>query len=372
MIKVLSIFGTRPEAIKMAPVILELQKYPQAFESKICITAQHRQMLDQVLDIFNLKPDIDLDLMKENQSLPDLTARALTGLTTVIEDMKPDLVLVQGDTTTVFAGSLAAFYQRIPVGHVEAGLRSFDRYNPFPEEVNRKITDVLTEFYFAPTETACESLRGEGYTDEKIHMTGNTVIDALQWVSKLDPPPEIDQLLSSVGNRKLILLTAHRRENFGEPLLEICQAITEIIDSNPDVVVVYPVHLNPNVQKVVLEHLAGLDRVFLIEPQSYQAFVHLLKNAYLVLTDSGGIQEEAPALGTPVLVLRKVTERPEAVEAGTVKVIGTAKEDIVRETGLLLENQVIYQEMATAVSPYGDGRAAERIVRILLEHFRLS
>ncbi len=370
MIKVLSIFGTRPEAIKMAPVILELGKHPDIFDSRICVTAQHRQMLDQVLSVFGLVPDIDLDLMRENQTLADLSARALTGLSDVLKDLAPDLVLVQGDTTTVFAASLAAFYQRVPVGHVEAGLRTQDIYNPFPEEVNRRVTDVLTSFYFAPTQTARNALLREGFADERIFVTGNTVIDALHRVVGSEPPQDIQDLLEEIGSRRMILLTAHRRENFGKPLENICTAILEIIQKYPDVVVVYPVHMNPNVRDIVYEQLSGLERVMLIEPQSYQGFVHLMNSATLVLTDSGGIQEEAPALGKPVLVLRKVTERPEAVESGTVKVIGTERKDILRETGLLLDDQELYQQMAAAVSPYGDGQAAERIVKILVDHFQ--
>ncbi len=372
MIKVLTIFGTRPEAIKMAPVLQELQKFPELIESKICVTAQHRQMLDQVLDLFDLKPDIDLDLMKPNQSLTDLTARVIIGLSKVISEIKPDVVLVQGDTTTVMAGSLAAFYQKIPIGHVEAGLRTFDRYNPFPEEINRRLTDVLTSFYFAPTETAQNALLNEGIPKDKIFLTGNTVIDALYRTELMDPPREVTDLIKTVGENRLLLVTAHRRENFGAPIINICQSIKEITRKYQDVSVIYPVHLNPNVRDVIFDQLGDEDRVHLIEPLSYISFVHLMKAAYLILTDSGGIQEEAPALGTPVLVLRKVTERPEAVEAGTVKVIGTDLESIVRETGELLENKTHYLKMANAVSPYGDGNAAQRIVHILLDHFQVT
>jgi len=372
MIKVLSIFGTRPEAIKMAPVIQELQKYPELIDSKICVTAQHRQMLDQVLGIFNLVPDVDLDLMQSNQSLTELTARALSGLSKVIADIGPDVVLVQGDTTTVLAGSLAAFYQQIPVGHVEAGLRTYDRYNPFPEEINRRLTDGLSTFYFAPTATAQTALLNEGIPLEQIYLTGNPVIDALKQTLQKEPPGEVTDLLKNIGDNRILLFTAHRRENFGVPLTNFCQAIQEIVRKYRDVSVIYPVHLNPNVRDVVFEHLGGQDRIHLIEPLPYISFVHLMKASYLILTDSGGIQEEAPALGTPVLVLRNVTERPEAVDSGTVKVIGTDTASIVMETGHLLEDQNVYQKMATGVSPYGDGYAAERIVNVLLDYFNGS
>lgn len=370
MIRVLSIFGTRPEAIKMAPVIRELENHPDLIESKICVTAQHREMLDQVLDVFGLVPDIDLDLMQKNQSLTELTARALTGLNRVIADMNPDVVLVQGDTTTVLAGSLAAYYQHIPVGHVEAGLRTYDRYNPFPEEINRRLTDGLTTFYFAPTDTAMTSLLNEGVPQEMIFLTGNPVIDALEMTLENDPPGEATDLLNEIGNNRIILFTAHRRENFGEPIINFCQAIEEIVGRYKDVSIIYPVHMNPNVKDVVFEHLEGKERIHLVEPLSYVTFVHLMKTAYLILTDSGGIQEEAPALATPVLVLRNVTERPEAVESGTVKVIGTDTSSIVQETCLLLDDQKIYQRMAAGVSPYGDGKAAKRIVKVLLDYFK--
>jgi len=372
MIKVLSIFGTRPEAIKMAPVIQELQKYPELIDSNICVTAQHRQMLDQVLGIFNLVPDVDLDLMQTNQSLTELTARALSGLSKVIADIGPDVVLVQGDTTTVLAGSLAAFYQQVPVGHVEAGLRTYDRYNPFPEEINRRLTDGLSTFYFAPTATAQNALLNEGIPLEQIYLTGNPVIDALKQTLQKEPPGEVTDLLKNISDNRILLFTAHRRENFGVPLTNFCQAIQEIVRKYRDVSVIYPVHLNPNVRDVVFEQLGGQDRIHLIEPLPYISFVHLMKASYLILTDSGGIQEEAPALGTPVLVLRNVTERPEAVDSGTVKVIGTDTASIVMETGHLLEDQNVYQKMVTGVSPYGDGYAAERIVNVLLDYFNGS
>jgi len=372
MIKVLSIFGTRPEAIKMAPVIKELENHPELIDSKICVTAQHREMLDQVLDIFDLVPDIDLDLMQKDQSLTELTARALTSLSKVISDIDPDVVLVQGDTTTVLAGSLAAYYLHIPVGHVEAGLRTYDRYNPFPEEINRRLTDGLTTFYFAPTATAQTALLNEGVLQKNIYLTGNPVIDALEMTLQKDPPGEVTELLTTIGNDRILLFTAHRRENFGKPIQNFCQAIREITKKYEDVSIIYPVHLNPNVREVVFDQLGDLERVHLVEPLAYDSFVHLMKAAYLILTDSGGIQEEAPALATPVLVLRKVTERPEAVESGSVKVIGTDSTSIVQETAQLLEDEEIYQRMVAGVSPYGDGAAAKRIVSVLLEYFKGS
>lgn len=367
MIKVLSIFGTRPEAIKMAPVIQELQKHSAEIESTVCVTAQHREMLDQVLDVFELSPDLDLDLMKPDQSLTGLTARALTGVSAVMNDLKPDVVLVQGDTTTVMASALAAFYQHIAVGHVEAGLRSHHRYLPFPEEINRKLTDVMTTYYFAPTQTAADALLQEGVSEKDIHVTGNTVIDALLWIQKHPRPQEVVDIRKAVGEKRIILLTAHRRESFGDPFQNICHAVQDIVRKNDDVAVVYPVHLNPQVQKPVINQLGDEERVYLIDPLSYLSFVHLMNEAEIILTDSGGIQEEAPALGKPVLVLRDVTERPEAVEAGTAKLVGTDREKIFWETQQLLENDQIYNQMANAISPYGDGHAAERIVRILLK-----
>jgi UDP-N-acetylglucosamine 2-epimerase (non-hydrolysing) len=353
----------------MAPVISELNKYPQKVDNKICVTAQHREMLDQVLSFFNISPDIDLDLMESDQSLSDLTARALTRLSTIMGDLSPDVVLVQGDTTTVLSGALAAYYHQIPVGHVEAGLRTYDPHNPFPEEINRKLTDSLSSFHFAPTETARQALLNEGHLEKGIFLTGNTSIDALHWTIKQEIPDDVKKIIKLVGSNRLLLLTAHRRENFGEPLIQICRAVKDIVKQNDDLVVVYPVHLNPNVKEVAAEYLSDQERIHLIEPLEYQSFVHLMKEAYLILTDSGGIQEEAPALGTPVLVLRKVTERPEAVEAGAVKVIGTEQDQIFSETMHLLSNLNTYQKMSEKVSPYGDGLAAERIVKILLDFF---
>lgn len=366
ILKVLSIFGTRPEAIKMAPVVRELEKYPDRIESVVCVTAQHREMLDQVLDIFDIRPDIDLDLMQPDQSLSGLTARALTGLSQVIAEVEPDVVLVQGDTTTVMAGALAAFYHQVPVGHVEAGLRTGDRYNPFPEEINRRIADALTTFYFAPTETAAAVLRREGVSAEDIFVTGNTVIDALLWAVAQPTPPEITDLMDRVHGQRLVLVTAHRRENFGAPFEALCRGLRDLVRRNEEISLVYPVHLNPNVREPVARILEGEKRVHLIEPLSYLAFAHLMNRAEIILTDSGGIQEEAPALGKPVLVMRRQTERPETVEAGTAKLVGPNAAAIVHETERLLHNQAAYGQMANAVSPYGDGRAAERIIRVLL------
>jgi UDP-N-acetylglucosamine 2-epimerase (non-hydrolysing) len=384
---VLTIFGTRPEAIKMAPVVKELGKYPETVESAICVTAQHRQMLDQVLDLFQIEPDIDLDLMEENQTPATLTARAMEALTDVLRRVQPDWVLVQGDTTTAMVTALAAFYQQIPVGHIEAGLRTHDRYSPFPEEINRHLISVLATLHFAPTQTAADALRAEGVSDDAIYVTGNTVIDALLWVVQQQPSDETCALLARLGSEvtgdkgkkgkredvapvgnglRTILVTAHRRENFGQPFENICMALREIVRRNPDVQVVYPVHMNPNVREPAHRILNGHQRLHLIEPLPYEPFAHLMNQVYLVLTDSGGIQEEAPALGKPVLVMRRETERPEAVAAGTVKLVGTDTDSIVAETERLLADGAAYERMARAVSPYGDGHAAERIVKILL------
>ena len=367
MIRILSIFGTRPEAIKMAPVIRELDKYPDQIESRVCVTAQHREMLDQVLDIFSIEPDIDLDLMRPGQTLSELTARVIVSVTSVLEQEQPDCVLVQGDTTTVMAAALAAFYRQIPVGHVEAGLRTRDRYSPFPEEMNRRIADALTTFYFAPTQTAADALRREGVADDDIYVTGNTVIDALLWTVHQPEPPEIANLMTTLDGRRLILVTAHRRENFGAPFEEICTGLRELARRNPDIAIVYPVHLNPNVQDPVYRILGGEEGIHLIDPLPYTSFAHLMNRSEIVLTDSGGIQEEAPSLGKPVLVMRQETERPEAVEAGTVKLIGPDAKAIVQETEGLLHDKDAYRQMSNAVSPYGDGHAAERIVQILLQ-----
>ncbi len=386
MLKVLSIFGTRPETIKMAPVIRELGKKPELVESVVCVTGQHREMLDQVLETFDIRPKIDLDMMKEDQDLPSLAARMITAISEVLERTRPDVVLVQGDTTTALAGALAAFYSRIPVGHVEAGLRTRNRYSPFPEEIDRRLVGVLATYHFAPTRTAAEALRAEGIPDQQIFVTGNTVIDALLWTVSRPPAPETTECLRGSGVwmatraaqgadgeskpccdlPRLILVTAHRRENFGRPLENICSALRTIARRNPDVQIIYPVHKNPNVSGPVYRMLGGEERIHLTEPLAYGPFAFLMKQAYLILTDSGGIQEEAPALGKPVLVMRAETERPEAVQAGTVKIVGVERERILEETERFLNDRFAYERMARAVNPYGDGHAAERIVKTIL------
>lgn len=364
--KILSVFGTRPEAIKMAPVIAELNKHQDKLTSLVCVTAQHREMLDQVLGLFAIKPDYDLGIMQPNQSLAELTARALTKLDEVLRQEKPDWILVQGDTTTVMAASLAAFYHHIKVGHVEAGLRSFDKYQPFPEEINRKIATSLSDMHFAPTEVARQNLLREGIADAQIVVTGNTVIDALLQVAEKPYDWDTSGLAAIPRDRRTILVTAHRRENFGAPLKNICAALRTLAERYADVQIVYPVHLNPNVQQVVYEMLGQLSNVTLLKPLEYLPLVQLMKHSYLVITDSGGIQEEAPGLGKPVLVLREVTERPEGITAGTVKLVGTDKETIIHEASLLLDNQTAYETMSQAVNPYGDGKASQRIVARLM------
>jgi UDP-N-acetylglucosamine 2-epimerase (non-hydrolysing) len=361
---VLSIFGTRPEAIKMAPIIKELDNHNDRIKSVVCITGQHREMLDQVLYTFDIKPDIDLNLMKPNQTLADLTARLLIQLTYVVVDVKPDLVLLQGDTTTAMVGSLASFYQKVPVGHVEAGLRTYDKYNPFPEEINRRLISVLATYNFAPTQKAVDALRTDGFPETSIFLTGNTVVDAMQIVVKKEYKEDFD--FPKNGNL-LLLVTAHRRENFSEPLRNICEALKEITLRNKQVEIVYPVHLNPNVRNVVYEILSGQERIHLIEPLDYARFIRLMNISYLVLTDSGGIQEEAPVIGKPVLVLRKETERSEAVEVGAAKLVGTNTMNIMKETERLLYDKDEYSKMSKFISPYGDGQAAKRIVNIILE-----
>jgi len=361
--RILSIFGTRPEAIKMAPVVKELQKHRDSIESIVCVTAQHREMLDQVLSLFEIQPEIDLDLMEPNQTLASLTTKAVTGLTDVLIDVKPDVVLLQGDTTTAMVAGLASFYQKIPVGHVEAGLRTYDKYSPFPEEINRRLISVTATYNFAPTQTAVDALIAEGFDKENIFLTGNTVIDALLMTIKKDCQLDLDFL---DPNKKLILVTAHRRENFGKPFQDMCKALKEIAIRNPEVEMVYPVHLNPNVRNTVYQMLSNQERFYLIEPLEYKEFVHLMNRSYLILTDSGGIQEESPSLGKPVLVLRNETERPEAVKAKTAKIVGTNTKIIISETEKLLYEKDEYDKMSKAVNPYGDGHAAERIVKILL------
>ncbi len=363
--KILSVFGTRPEAIKMAPVLAELNKYPE-ITSVVCVTAQHREMLDQVLELFEINPDYDLSIMQPNQSLSEITARALTKLDEVLTKENPDWVLVQGDTTTAMVGALAAFYHQIKVGHVEAGLRSFDKYQPFPEEINRKIATSISDLHFAPTEVSKQNLLREGVNEAHIVVTGNTVIDALLQVA--DKPYDWDSSPLSVipRDKKIILVTAHRRENHGEPLHNICAALRTLAEQFSDVQIVYPVHLNPNVQKIVRATLGNIPNVTLLEPLEYLPLVHLMKQSFFVITDSGGIQEEAPGLGKPVLVLREVTERPEGVTAGTVKLVGTNTATIINEATNLLTNAAAYQVMSQAVNPYGDGQASVRIVERLM------
>jgi UDP-N-acetylglucosamine 2-epimerase (non-hydrolysing) len=363
--KVLSIFGTRPEAIKMAPVVNALRKHG-LIESRVCVTGQHREMLDQVLRLFEIAPDYDLNVMQENQRLAQTTARILEQVDPVLQTERPDWVLVQGDTTTAMAAALAAFYRRIPVGHVEAGLRTRDKYQPFPEEINRHIADVIAEAYFAPTPTSKRNLLGEGLPAHKVFVTGNTVIDALLAVVKKPFAWEESPLSVIPPHAGVILVTAHRRENFGAGIQNICRALGEIASRHPDVFIVYPVHLNPNIQPVVRASLGSYRNILLPDPLDYLTLSHLMQRAELVITDSGGLQEEAPSLGKPVLVLREVTERPEAVEAGAVKVVGTETERIVMETERLMNDRAEYERMARAVNPYGDGHASERIVQILL------
>lgn len=369
-VKILSIFGTRPEAIKMAPVVRALQDHAE-IESLLCVTAQHREMLDQVLELFSLKPDFDLNIMQPGQTLSEITARALRGLEDVIKEVQPHMILVHGDTTTTFTGALAAFYQQVKVGHVEAGLRSDNMYSPYPEEMNRVLTGRLTHLHFAPTEGNRKNLLAEGIKDDVILVTGNTVIDALLQVVKKDYVFE-DERLNQIdyANKKVVLLTAHRRENLGQPMVNIFTAMKEIVENNEDVEVVFPVHLNPKVQELAHGILGNMERVHLIKPLEYEPFANLMAKAYLILTDSGGIQEEAPALGKPVLVLRTETERPEAVQAGTVKMAGVEKETIFSIAHSLLNDTKAYGEMANAVNPYGDGKASLRIVEAILKYFK--
>lgn len=366
-LKVMTVFGTRPEAIKMCPVILEMQKFPQYIQPIVAVTAQHREMLDQVLNLFNITPDYDLNIMTTGQTLFDITERALHGLHTVMEEAKPDIILVHGDTTTTFVGALAAFYMQIPVGHVEAGLRTGNKFSPYPEEMNRKLTASLADYNFSPTTTAKANLLRENVKENSIYVTGNTVIDALQATVKKDydfANPGLEKALNS--ENKLILMTTHRRENLGAPMRQVYRALREVLTDHSNVEAIFPMHKNPEVRKVAESVLGHMDRVHLIEPMDYAPFANLMAKVDIVLTDSGGIQEEAPALGKPVLVLRNTTERPEAVTAGTVKLIGTGKEDVYAATTRLLVDEKYYKSMAEAVNPYGDGKAAERIVNILL------
>lgn len=385
MKKILLVFGTRPEAIKMAPLIKELEKYPSIFDVKVCVTGQHREMLDQVLDIFEIKPDYDLNIMKDGQDLFDITSRILMGMRDVLKDSDPDVVLVHGDTTTSMASALSAFYQQIPVGHIEAGLRTHNIYSPWPEELNRQITGRISTYHFTPTSRSKQNLINEGITENLIHVTGNTVIDALrQVISKI----ENSDLLSSkvendikekgynidrlTNNKKLILITGHRRENFGEGFISICEAIKHLSQDFPEVDFVYPMHLNPNVRKPIKrvfgDDLNFYDNLYFIDPLDYMSFVYLMNKSSIILTDSGGIQEEGPGLGKPVVVMRDTTERPEAVEAGTVKMVGTDSNKIITTISELITNASSYQKMARSINPYGDGNASMRIVKILKEN----
>lgn len=382
MKKILLVFGTRPEAIKMAPLVKEFQKHASIFETIVCVTGQHREMLDQVLHIFDIKPDYDLNIMKQGQDLYDVTSRVLLGMRDVLREVHPDVVLVHGDTTTSTAAALAAFYQQIPVGHVEAGLRTHNIYSPWPEEMNRQITGRISTYHFAPTALSKQNLLSEGIT-EHITVTGNTVIDALYMVvDKIKSDKQLDANLGNVlkeagydinrlvSDRKLVLITGHRRENFGEGFLSMCKAIKTLTEKYPEVDFVYPMHLNPNVRKpiheVFGEDLSNLSNMFFIEPLEYLSFVYLMEKSTIVLTDSGGIQEEAPGLGKPVLVMRDTTERPEALEAGTVKLVGTDYDRIMTEVSKLLEESEYYEQMSKAVNPYGDGLASDRIVKELM------
>lgn len=365
MIKVMTIFGTRPEAIKMAPLVKELQKRNE-IECIVCVTAQHRQMLDQVLDTFEITPDYDLDIMKQGQTLGEVTTRALNGLEEVIKNVKPDIVLVHGDTTTTFAGALAAFYNMTSIGHVEAGLRTYDKYSPYPEEMNRQMVSCLADMNFAPTNLSRDNLLKEGRKPENIYVTGNTVIDAMKTTIRDSYTHEV---FDWIGDSRMILLTAHRRENLGEPMRHFFKAIKRIVDEFPDVKVVYPIHMNPKVREVANEIFANSDRIRLIEPLEVFDFHNFQNKAYIILTDSGGIQEEAPSLGKPVLVLRDTTERPEGIEAGTLKLVGTSEEKVYEETKKLLEDKKEYEKMSKASNPYGDGHASVKIVDAIIERF---
>lgn len=380
MKKIMLVFGTRPEAIKMAPLVKEFQKHPETFQTIVCVTGQHREMLDQVLHLFDIKPDYDLNIMKQGQDLYDVTSRVLLGMRDVLKEVNPDIVLVHGDTTTSTASALAAFYQQIPVGHVEAGLRTHDIYSPWPEEMNRLITGRIATYHFSPTALSKQNLLDEGINEEAITVTGNTVIDALYMVvDKIKSDKQLGEELETLlresgydvnrlnGTQKLVLITGHRRENFGEGFISMCRAIKALTEKYPNVDFVYPMHLNPNVRKpiheVFGEDLSDLDNMFFIEPLEYLSFVYLMEKSTIVLTDSGGIQEEAPGLGKPVLVMRDTTERPEALEAGTVKLVGTDYDKIVNEVSALLDDREYYDKMSKAVNPYGDGLACERIIR---------
>lgn len=369
--KVMAIFGTRPEAIKMAPVVRELLKHPE-IETKVCLTAQHREMLDQVVDLFQLPVDYDLDIMKQGQSLYDITDRVLLGLKEVLEKEKPDLVLVHGDTTTTFSATLAAFYQQIDVGHVEAGLRTGNTYSPFPEEANRRLTSVLTALHFAPTETARQNLLKENQKDDHIFTVGNSVIDALLATVKKDYVFEDKELQEIEEHKRIILVTTHRRENLGEPMRNVYRALRRLVQTVPDTEVVFPVHRNPLVRQAVKEVLDGVPGIHLVDPMEYEPFTNLMARSAIILTDSGGIQEEAPSLGKPVLVLRDTTERPEAVASGTVKLVGTDEDKVYNTAYKLLTDEEAYREMAESINPYGDGHTSERIVQAILYFYGIS
>ena len=372
-IKVMTVFGTRPEAIKMAPIVLELQKHPDTILPVVAVTAQHREMLDQVLNLFQIKPDHDLNIMAAGQTLFDITTRAMMGLDKVLTEEKPDIVLVHGDTTTTFAGALAAYYHQTAVGHVEAGLRTHNKYSPFPEEMNRRLTGCIADLNFAPTSTSEANLLAENVPPESIFVTGNTVIDALHHTVRDDFDFQENSLKDvDFANKRIILVTTHRRENLGEPMRHVYKALKQLTEEFDDVEVVFPVHKNPKVREVVNEELGGLAKVHLIDPLDYEPFANLMHRAYLILTDSGGVQEEAPALGKPVLVLRDTTERPEAVDAGTVKLIGTDRERVYEEAKKLLTDEAEYSRMAESVNPYGDGKAAARIIQAILYHYGLA
>lgn len=382
MKSIMLVFGTRPEAIKMSPLVKELQAHKDKFNTIVCVTGQHREMLDQVLDIFDIKPDFDLNIMKQGQDLYDVTSKVLLGMRDILKKCTPDIVLVHGDTTTSMAASLAAFYQQIPVGHVEAGLRTHNIYSPWPEEINRQITGRIATFHYAPTELSRRNLLKEGLSDDMIHVTGNTVIDALYWVvERIRNDSTLEHYLKDelkacgynidrlTGNKKLVLITGHRRENFGDGFVNICKALKSLVETYPDVDFVYPMHLNPNVRKPIHEVFGHTDyrNMFFIEPLEYLAFVYMMEKSFIVLTDSGGIQEEAPGLGKPVLVMRDTTERPEAVDAGTVKLVGTDYDRIVSEVSRLINDYKYYSTMSEAVNPYGDGNACKRIIQSLIK-----
>ncbi len=377
MKKILIVFGTRPEAIKMAPLVKAFQKHTDSFETKVCVTAQHREMLDQVLDLFEITPEYDLDIMKPGQDLYDVTSNVLLGMKPVLTDFKPDVVFVHGDTSTTFAASLAAFYQQISVAHIEAGLRTGDIYSPWPEEANRQLTTQITAYHFAPTPTSKANLLKENVNEKNIAVTGNTVIDALFWaLEKIKTNKQLETDIISylltldyelIPDKKIILVTGHRRENHGQGFINICSALKEIALSNPDIDIVYPVHLNPNVQKPVKELLTNVTNIYLIDPLQYEQFIYMMDKSYFIITDSGGVQEEAPSLGKPVLVMRDTTERPEALEAGTVKLVGTNTQLIIKEAQKLLDDNIGYEKMSKASNPYGDGHACEKIVKHIKE-----